>query len=394
MIFIQLLFWLAVAIVFYSYVGYGLVLYFLVRIRGFFKGKRIVPVPTDWPSVTLLVAAYNEEHDIENKVRNSLALIYPPEKIKFLFVTDGSTDQTPNIVRKFSEVTLLHSADRKGKMAAVDRAMAQVDTDVVVFTDANTMLNPEAAKNIARHFLDSKVGAVAGEKQVISNSEDSAAGAGEGFYWKYENTLKRWDSELYSVVGAAGELFSVRTKLYFPVPKDTIIEDFYMTLKIAEQGYRVVYEPQAIAQELPSAGTDEELKRKVRIAAGGLQAISRLSPLLNFFRYGVLSFQYVSHRVLRWTLAPLSLLFIFIANLVLAANGSLLYQLIFGLQLCFYLAAGIGYLLQKRKLKIKAFFIPYYFLMMNYAVYAGFFRLIKGKQSAVWERSKRQISIN
>jgi len=162
-----------------------------------------------------------------------------------------------------------------------------------------------------------------------------------------------------------------------------------MTLKIAQEGYRVAYEPGAFAVESSSASVQEELKRKIRIAAGGLQAISRLTPLLNIFKYGRLSFQYISHRVLRWTLAPLALPFLFLSNLVLAIQGSLFFQVIFAGQILFYALAIIGYLMEQRQMKSKAFFVPYYFCVMNYAVYAGFARFMKGSQSVVWEKAKR-----
>ena len=191
------------------------------------------------------------------------------------------------------------------------------------------------------------------------------------------------------MVGAAGELFSIRTDLYEPVPSDTIIEDFFMTLRIAKRGYRVVYEPEAYAVESSSASVGEELKRKIRIAAGGLQAIYRLSPLLNPLRFGLLSFQYISHRVLRWTLAPVALPVIFVLNLILAQSGIPLYEFLLFAQILFYTLALLGYLLERRKLKFKIFFIPYYFCMMNYAVYRGFIRIIRGSQSVIWERAKR-----
>ena len=214
------------------------------------------------------------------------------------------------------------------------------------------------------------------------------SGAGEGIYWKYESTLKKWDSELYSIVGAAGELFSIRTDLFEPVPADTIIEDFYLTLSIARKGYRVRYEPEASATETPSASVKEELKRKIRIAAGGLQAIARLTPLLNPFRYGVLSFQYISHRVLRWTIAPVALVILMVANILLASYSPF-YQYLLYAQILFYLAVIIGFMLERKKIKIKAFFIPYYFFIMNYAVYMGFLRFISKKQSVLWEKAKR-----
>ena len=390
-----LLFWVALAVVVYAYVGYGAVLWAMVRAKRAGRGARQLPEKGDFePPLTFLVAAFNEARWIEDKVRNCLALDYPKDKITFLFVTDGSDDHTAELVRRFPlpagvRLEVHHRPERRGKIAAVERVMPFVKTPYVIFTDANTDVNPQAVRRIIRHYADPRVGAVAGEKRIYQGDTNDASGAGEGLYWKYESALKRWDSELYSVVGAAGELFSVRTALYEPVPANTIIEDFHMTLRIAQRGYRVVYEPGATATEGQSATVGEELKRKIRIAAGGLQAVWRLRSLLNPFRYGLLTFQYVSHRVLRWTLAPLALPLVLLASGVLAARGSLFFQVALALQIAFYAAALLGWALERRKLKVKAFFVPYYFCMMNYAVYRGFFRIIGGRQSVLWERAKR-----
>jgi cellulose synthase/poly-beta-1,6-N-acetylglucosamine synthase-like glycosyltransferase len=162
-----------------------------------------------------------------------------------------------------------------------------------------------------------------------------------------------------------------------------------MTLKIAQKGYKVVYEPDAYALESQSASIKEELKRKIRIAAGGFQAIARLVSLLNPFKHGILTFQYISHRVLRWTLAPLALPILLITNILLANQGSIWYQYLLYAQIAFYVFALLGFILEKQKLKIKAFFVPYYFCIMNYAVYRGFMRNLSGNQSALWERAKR-----
>jgi cellulose synthase/poly-beta-1,6-N-acetylglucosamine synthase-like glycosyltransferase len=347
------------------------------------------------PKVTFFVAAYNEARWIEEKIKNSLALDYPKNKIHFFFVTDGSDDDTPNLIKKAQitegargyHIELFHQPERKGKIAAVERVMPFVKTPIVIFTDANTDINPQAVRNIVRHYQDPKVGGVAGEKRV--QMSDVASGAGEGFYWKYESKLKKWDSELYSVVGAAGELFSIRTDLHRPVETDTLIEDFVTTLRIAQDGYRVMYEPDAYAVEAHSANVEEELKRKVRISAGGLQAVWRLRALLNPFKYGILSFQYISHRVLRWTLAPIGLPIIFLSNIYLAKQLGGFYTYIMVCQVIFYAAALLGWLFDRYEMKVKLFYIPYYFSMMNYAVYRGFFRLISGRQSVVWEKSKR-----
>lgn len=385
-------------IVFYTYVGYGIVLFFLIQLKRIFKGKKELPpiaADEELPEVTFVVAAFNEQDYMTEKIKNGLAFDYPKDKIKYLWVTDGSNDNTPDVIRNYNwpegiDYEVYHESARKGKIAAVERIMHFVKTPIVIYTDANTFVNPMAIKNIVRHYQDPKVGGVAGEKRILMEQEDAANAAGEGIYWKYESTLKRWDSEMYSVVGAAGELFSLRTELFEAVSPDTIIEDFFMTLRIAQKGYKVVYEPDAFAAESSSASVKEELKRKIRIAAGGLQAIARLTPLLNIFKYGMLSFQYISHRVLRWTLAPLALMGVFFSNILLAIQGDPIFQILLVLQILFYVMALVGYLLEKRAIKFKAFFVPYYFCVMNYAVYRGFFRIMNGKQSVLWERAERK----
>lgn len=385
---VGLIWWVCLFVVVYTYLGYGAVLYGLVSVKRRFQPVRAEPSP-HLPEVTLLVAAYNEEDYIEDKILNSLALDYPKDKLHLLFVTDGSADRTPEIVRQYPQIKLLHEPERRGKIAATHRAMPHVKTPVVVYTDANTSVNRQAIRNIVRHFNHAEVGAVACEKRIRVQESDNASSAGEGFYWKYESALKKWDYELYSVVGAAGELFAIRTALYEAIPSDTIIEDFYLTLRIAKKGYRVAYEPNAYASETASSSVNEELKRKIRIAAGGIQAIVRLKGLLNIFRYGVLSFQYISHRVLRWTITPVALLLVFLLNGVLAARGSLFFEVTLVAQLVFYFLAWIGYLLEARKIKHKLFFIPYYFFIMNYAVYRGLIRYFTGSQSVLWERAQR-----
>ena len=387
---LPIIFWLCILLVFYSYFGYGIVLYFIIKLKRLFK-KQITLDLKYQPKVTLLIAAYNEESYIKEKIENSLAVDYPKDKIDFLFVTDGSDDSTPEIIKSYPEIRLMHKAERQGKIMAVERSMPEVRGEIVVFTDANTLLNKEAIKNIVRHFSNKKVGVVSGEKRILNRAVDEAAGAGEGFYWKYESKLKKWDDELYSVMGAAGELFAIRTSLFEPIPKDSLIEDFYMSFKIVQKGYKIAYEPEAYALEEPSASVKEELKRKIRIAAGGIQSIVRLKALLNPFKYGVITFQYVSHRVLRWTLAPLALPAIFIINTFLLDKG-VAYQLLFIGQVSFYLAALLGLLLEKKHIRLKPLFIPYYFCMMNYAVFAGFRRYMKGSQSVLWEKAARRTN--
>lgn len=385
------LFWLGGAVIFYAYAGYGLLLWCWV-------GRRLSRTPEphapELPACTLIIPAYNESDIIAAKLRNCLELNYPRERLEVVFVTDGSTDGSERLLAEYPvpaemRLRVLHHPERRGKLAAVERAMPQVATPVTVFSDANALLNAQALVNLIKHFADPAIGAVAGEKRVSFGAAAGVEGVGEGIYWRYESLLKRLDASLYSVVGAAGELFSIRTALYESPPADTLIEDFYLSLRIAMRGHRVAYAPDAYATERPSATLAEEFKRKVRIAAGGIQAIVRLPGLLNPLRHGVLTFQYVSHRVLRWTLAPILLPCVLAANVVLATEGSWFYGLLLLGQVCFYAAALCGLMLEQLGKRIKLFYIPLYFCVMNYAVYAGAWRLLRGRQSAIWEKAQR-----
>ncbi len=392
---LEIIFWVLLFIVFYAYLGYGILLFFIIKLKRLFFGKKKIENNDYQPDVTLFVAAYNEKDYVDAKVKNSFEMDYPREKIHQVWVTDGSNDGTPDILKKYEGqgVKVYHEDARGGKIGAMNRGVKFVETPIIIFSDGNTMLGKESVKRIVDMFSNPKVGCVSGEKRIYSKDSDSAVGS-EGIYWKYESTLKKWDAELYSVVGAAGELFAVRTELFQEVEKDTLLDDFIVSLRIAMKGYTIQYDPEAYAIESASANVKEELKRKIRIAAGGIQSIIRLSPLLNPFKYGVLSFQYISHRVLRWTLAPVALPLIFLLNLFITMDAGFdnfnnIYTWLFYAQIAFYLAAMLGWYFENRKIKVKLLFIPYYFFVMNYAVFLGFNRYLKGQQSVNWERAKR-----
>jgi len=391
---LKIIFWALFFIVFYAYVGYGILLFVLVRLKRLFGGKKSTSSDNSYePEVTLFIAAYNERDFVEAKIKNSRELEYPAEKLHMVWVTDGSDDGTPDELRKYDGVTVHHLPERNGKIGAMNRGMKFVTTPVVVFCDANTMLGKESIRRIVNLFSNPKVGCVSGEKRIFSKDKDAAAGAGEGLYWKYESTLKKWDAELFSVVGAAGELFAIRTELFQEVERDTLLDDFIISLRVAQKGYTIQYDPDAYAIESASANVKEELKRKVRISAGGIQSVIRLRSLLNIFKYGTLSFQYISHRVLRWTLAPLCLLFMIPTGLFIAMDEGIFtihfYPVLFWLQVLFYLAALLGWYLENRSVKVKVLFVPYYFFIMNLSVFLGFIRYMKKAQSVNWERAKR-----
>jgi cellulose synthase/poly-beta-1,6-N-acetylglucosamine synthase-like glycosyltransferase len=384
----QIIFLISCLVVFYNYAGYALL---LSAINLFKRRKKNSATQRFTPSVSFIVAAYNEEEFIEKKIQNSFAQNYPAEKIEYIFITDGSTDRTTDIIEKYPRVKLMHEAGRKGKSAALNRAVQAASNDILIFSDANTILNEEATANIARHYQYSNIGGVAGEKKVIDLSETrSEASAGEGLYWKYESILKKIDSDFYSVVGAAGELFSLRRALYEPIGDHVILDDFIISLRTAQKGYRVLYEPDAYAMESPSFSIRDEKKRKIRIAAGGFQAIGILRSLLLFWKNPRLSFLYISHRLLRWTLSPLCFMLAFLSNTVLFfISDNPLYKVLFVVQLCFY-AMAMAAAFNPNGNRFRIMKLPYYFAFMNLAVVLGFFRFIQGKQSSVWEKAKRK----
>lgn len=391
---LKIIFWLSLIIIFYSYLGYGIVLWIYLKLLTFFTLKKSLPINYyDFePDVTLVIATFNEELIIKEKIENTFKLNYPKNKLKIIVVADGSSDNTVNMIRQFPGIELYYKPEREGKSAAINRVMPFVTSAITVFCDANTKLNPDSIRELVKHYTIPEIGAVAGEKKVVELSKSkSAAGAGEGLYWKYESVLKKLDAQFYTVVGAAGELFSIRTSLYEHVEKNILLDDFIISMKICQKGYRVMYEPKAYATEAPSFSLKEEEKRKIRIAAGGFQSIFILKDLLNVFKYGKLSFQYISHRVLRWLLCPVLLPILFLCNLLIFFQSNDTFITLFLImQSLFYLSAIIGWFFTFRNIKVKFLYISYYFVFMNFAMYLGFFRFVNKSQSVLWDKAKRQ----
>ena len=392
---LNLLFWLLLFILIYTYAGYALVLYVLLKLKKvFFHNEKWHPDPEYEPGVCLFVTAYNEKDYVNRKVENSFSLDYPKKKIQYLWITDGSDDGTPDLLRKFPELEVHHLPERQGKMHAMNRGIKFVKAPIIIFSDTNTVLGKASVREIVAKFSNPGTGCVAGEKRIINKQADAAAGAGEGLYWKIESWIKHMDAELNSAVGAVGELFAIRTELFEEVEPDTLLDDFVISLRIAQKGYHIAYVPKAYAEETASLNIKEEMKRKIRIAAGGIQTISRLKNLLNPFRYGLLSWQYFSHKVLRWTVAPVSLfLFLPVSIIFIIQQNSWgiinFYSVMFYLQLFCYFLAAIGWLLENYSIRLKILFVPYYFVTINYASVRGIFRYYKRKQSVKWEKSER-----
>lgn len=375
----EILFWGCLAVVIYTYIGYGIVLYLLVLIKRLAtKAEPLADIADDClPEVTLMVCAYNEEDVIAEKMENIRRLAYPADKLHLMWVTDGSDDSTNERLAAYPEVKVVFSPERRGKTAALKHGIKEVSTEIVVMTDANTMINPGAIREIARLMQDPKVGCVSGEKKVMAKSDSDEAAQGEGLYWKYESTLKRLDSELYSAMGAAGELCVIRRQLMTDIPDDSLLDDFVISMEIVKKGYKIAYTSNAYAMEYGSANLEEEGKRKRRIAAGGLQSSWRLRSLMNPFKYSLVAFQFVSHRVLRWTITPICLFALIPLNTILVISGEgVIYTIIWVLQILFYAAALAG---------IR---IPSYFVFMNLNVFRGM-SYLRNKTTGTWEKAKR-----
>ncbi len=394
MLTVKIIFWFCLFLVFYTYLGYGLLLYVLLWMKRHWGKKTEEPVlPTDeeLPLVTLMICAYNEEEIVAEKMANIQALDYPKGKLCVMWVTDGSDDHTNERLQAYKEVTLVYSPERKGKAAAMQHGLRENKADFVVFTDANTMLNSNAIREIVRQFMKENVSCVSGEKRVMAKHDGQVAAEGEGLYWRYESQLKRWDSELYSAMGAAGELFAVRMAHYKEAPSNALLDDFMMSMLIVRDGHRIAYTSEAYAMEYGSADMHEESKRKKRIAAGGLQSSWWLRDLMNPLRYPLVSFLFVSHRVLRWTVTPLALVALILLNIILVVErAGLLYDVIALLQAIFYLLATGGWLAGRQGGSVpKALYVPYYFVFMNLNVFRGIHYLMTHHQSGAWEKSKR-----
>lgn len=344
------------------------------------------PAPPEWPSVTFIVAAYNEERVIADKLRNTLALDYPKHRFEIIVVSDGSNDQTEAIVRSFAPqgVVSLHEPQRRGKTAALNRAVSRASGDVVIFSDANNDFSPDAIRMLVRHFADPRVGGVCGAKR-IKPAADRQSSVGDGLYWRYESAVKFAESRIGTITNADGEIFAVRRLLYRPVPEHIINDDAQITLDLVGQGYQVLYEPEARSYELASIRIQDDFHVKVRMVAGGFQTLAEnaavLFPLRSWFAWA-----FFSHKTLRW-LAPLFLILALGTSVALSAEPRYLAALL--AQLGFYGLALVGYLRIGRGTLSTATYVPFYFTTMNLAALFGLVRFLRRRQTVQWRKAQR-----
>ena len=381
----EALFWTLSGLIGYVYAGYPL---FLMVLR-LVTGRKKVSIGSSRPVVTLVISAFNEEAVIREKLRNSIALDYPPERLEIIVVSDASSDRTDVIVEAFGDarVRLLRMPHRGGKTAGLNEAVAQARGDIIAFSDANAIYEHQAIRRLVRNFDDPAVGAAIGRSGYAATAGE--ADRNESAYWDSEVALKRLESELGSVVGGDGAIYAVRKDCYKPMSADAL-SDFVNPLQVVSQGYRCVYEPEALSVEEAAGSFDKEFRRKVRIVNRAWRATMSMKAMLNPLKYGLFSVQLISHKLLRW-LVPLLLLALLAVNAALASSGRI-YLVALVLQLAFYALALVGFLLARHRRLPVALSVPYYFCLVNLASLVGIAEVYLGKSYTTWSTPRTNRS--
>jgi cellulose synthase/poly-beta-1,6-N-acetylglucosamine synthase-like glycosyltransferase len=383
-IYAMIVFWTCLALVSYAYVGYPLLVWGLSRVLH----RPVVPQAeddADLPAVSLLIAAYNEEAVIEDRLRNALAMDYPPAKLEIVVSSDGSTDRTAELVRRSagSRVRLLDYTHRRGKAAVLNASVPELRGEIILFSDANTEIEAEAARKLVRWFGDPGVGAVCG-RLVLT---DSRTGKNvDSLYWMYETFLKQCEGRLGALLGANGGIYALRKAFYTSIPEGTVLDDFVIPLVAKlRTGCTIVYDSEAGASEETPPELGSEFRRRARIGAGGFQCLGLLWGLLHP-RWGWTALAFASHKVLRW-LCPFFLLGMLASNLVLCTRP--FFQAALAAQLLFYLVSWVMGVIPVRSRLLKPLRLTTMFTGMNLALLVGFWRWLRGSPQGVWQRTAR-----
>ncbi len=373
---LQVVFGVAAAGLAYVYAGYPLLVWIVSRLA-----PRPVTRADFEPRVTVLITAYNEEQAIADKIRNTLAIDYPPEKLEILVASDGSTDRTEEIAATFPGVIVFRQEGRRGKTFTQNRAVERASGDVILFSDATTEYQPNVLRELLPNFADQTVGCVAGKLTYVDDSR-SNVGKGAKSYWNYETFLKKAESRACSLIGASGCLYAVRKSAYREMYPEAC-SDFLICTVIYEQGMRSVYEPNAVCFEETNRRTDKEMKMRVRVISQTLTDLWRNRSMLNPFRSGFYAIELISHKLLRYAV-PLLLIVIFAASAALM-GGSQFFEIVFLSQVAFYFVAALGLLIERAGARIGIFAIPHYFVLANVASVIGFYKFVRGERYATWE---------
>lgn len=370
---------LSVGLIVYTYIGYPVIISGLSRLL-----ERRVRRADIEPSISVIIAAHNEEQDIAAKIENTLELDYPKAKLQIIVVSDCSADRTDEIVRGYQDrgVILLRQNERLGKSAAQNRAVRISTGDVLVFSDATTMYAHDTLRKIVSSFADSEVGCVAGQLVYVEKASSAVIGRGCRSYWSYEKFLKRSESRLGSLIGVSGCLYAVRRSSCSRIAAE-MSSDFVIASEIHLQGLRTVYDERAISFEATNKNGRDEFRMRVRVIEQTFSAISRYSELLSLRKHGFFAFQLISHKILRYA-APIFLVGAFVSNL-LAMSSSEFYRATFFAQAFFYVLALAGWYCDRASLKIGVLALPYYFVLANLASVGGLLKFLRGEAHLIWE---------
>lgn len=368
-------------IMLYSYVGYPLTLI----IFSFFSKNHVLKNDQFLPEVSLLIAAFNEEDTIADKIKNSLELNYPKNKIEIVVVSDGSTDRTDEIVKTFEKegVRLFRVEGRVGKTEARNQAVLAMRHEIIVFSDATAIYEKDAILKLVRNFADPSVGMVSGNLLYVDKGQGSM-GPATKLYWNYEKSIKKAQSRLYTLTGAVGCINAFRRRLYHVLPPN-IIEDFTEPLMIVAQDYRIVYEEEAISYERTTQKPSQEFNMRVRVIRGGMKGFIYAFRRLNFKKHSLVLFQLFCHKVLRW-LMPIFLIMLFISNLAsFIMNNNVMADLLMVAQFICYSAALLGMLWKPPGIIGKLISIPTYFVIVNTASLRALYLTMTSELEATWE---------
>ena len=376
--YVEIIFWIAVLAIAYTYAGYPLLLILLSKLRGKPVLRREMT-----PPATVIIAAYNEERDIAQKLENTLALDYPQDKLEIIVTSDCSTDRTDKIVRSFEArgVRLHRQTERLGKTAAQNAAVEKANGEILLFSDATTHYRPDVLRLMAPSFADPSVGCVTGQV-IYSHDHDSSVSHGTRSYWNYEFLLKKHESAITSLIGVCGCMYAVRKSAYLPLYHEAC-SDFLVATTMVRQGLRAVYEPEAVCVEEPNARAHKELAVRVRIITQTLADLWRNRDVLNPFRKGFYAVQLLSHKVMRY-LVPLFLIVLLLTSALLAFS-SLFYAAVFIAQICFYLAAAASAVMVRFGINSRILALPQYFVITNLACLIALFKLVRGERYIKWE---------
>jgi cellulose synthase/poly-beta-1,6-N-acetylglucosamine synthase-like glycosyltransferase len=376
-------------LILYVYIGYPVCLWCLNKAT---KNRNVNLDENFLPSVTLMISCYNEIDVVEEKIRNSLALDYPKDQLSIIVISDGSDDGTDEVALSFQaqRVSLVRQEGRLGKTSAINLAMQECTSDIVVFSDANAMYKTDAIKKLTRNFNDVSVGYVVGAA-LYTNGQENSAAASENLYWMYEIALKTMESNVHSVVGGDGAIYAIRRDLFKKMDaKD--INDFVNPLQIIEQGYRGVFDKEAICTEETAGDFSKEYKRKQRIVNRSFRGLLKVKSVLNPFKFGFFSFQVISHKLLRW-LQPIFILLFATGSILLALKEYSVFSNVSQVGILFLWLAQIGYLKSRQQYISKIFFIPYYFVMVNYYSLLGVVSALMGNIQVIWSTPRTDNNV-